>query len=52
MTRKICALLQKKPEPIFAMDKAPKKKKSVTSVGEKNARNGKPNKTSRNATNG
>jgi hypothetical protein len=27
MTRKICALLQKKPEPTFAMDKAPKAKK-------------------------
>ena len=27
MTRKICALLQKKPEPIFAMDKAPKVKR-------------------------
>jgi hypothetical protein len=27
MTRKICALLQKKPEPVFAMDKASKVKK-------------------------
>ena len=52
MTRKICALLQKRPEPVFAMDKAPKAKKSVTLVGEKNARNGKSNKTSRNTTNG
>ncbi|CAB5151819.1 hypothetical protein UFOVP148_65 [uncultured Caudovirales phage] len=30
MNRKICALLQKKPEPVFAMDKAPKERKQIT----------------------
>lgn len=35
MTRKICALLQKKPEPVFAMDKAPKAKKVKKPIEEK-----------------